>query len=145
MRSAQSTSKLLSIPCQMQRGSQKDEEVLANEEEKESSKRAKLIGSGPVAAAAMQELETKHNGEWLKLSKDQLIALCMARGLSVLGNKPDLAGRLNDSPPQLVLMPPPAPLPPPLPPPPPLLVTNTASGDNDSESDGGENNILGPA
>ena len=55
----------------------------------------KVIGSGLVAAQALADLTTKHGGELMKLSKDQLSALCVSRGLNAAGYKPDLATRLG--------------------------------------------------
>ena len=71
----------------------------------------KVIGSGPVAAQALTDLTAKHGGEVMKLSKDQLSARCVSRGLNAAGNKPDLATRLG-TPELLALMPPPPPPPP---------------------------------
>ena len=104
-------------------------------------KRMKVIGSGPVAAQALTDLTTKHGGELLKLSKDQLTALCISRGLNAAGNKPDLAERLG-SPGLLAIMSPPLPPPPTLPLSPPAVNAEEA----DCESDGEEevNEVLGP-
>ena len=94
----------------------------------------KVIGSGPVAAQALADLTAKHGGELMKLSKDQLSALCVSRGLNAAGNKPDLATRLG-TPELLALMPPP---PPPPPPPLPLTPPTADAEEADAESDGDE-------
>ena len=94
---------------------------MANKDAAEVSKRQKLVDAVPIAAAAMAELASAHRGDWLKLSKDQLLACCLARGLPTSGNKPELSSRLSAAPQLLALMPPP--LPPPPPPPPLPLMT----------------------
>ena len=98
----------------------KDQAAVANKDAAEVSKRQKLVDAVPIAAAAMAELASAHRGDWLKLSKDQLLACCLARGLPTSGNKPELSSRLSAAPQLLALMPPPLPPPPP-PPPLPLM------------------------
>ena len=85
----------------------KDVAATASKEAAETNKRQKLIDATPIAAAAMKELESTHGGNWMKLSKEQLLALCCSRGLSTSGNKPDLVARLSAAPQMLALMPPP--------------------------------------
>ena len=60
-----------------------------------SGKRQKIISSGPVAAEALLEVNSKHGGNYMKLTKDQLVALCISRGVSASGNKPELCERLG--------------------------------------------------
>ena len=98
----------------------KDQAAVANKEAAEVSKRQKLVDAVPIAAAAMAELASAHGGDWLKLSKDQLLACCLARGLPTAGNKPELSSRLSAAPQLLALLPP---LLPPPPPPPPTTTT----------------------
>ena len=123
---------------------ERDDDTAANKALAEDTKRLKVIASGPVAAQALAELTTKHGGELMKLSKDQLSALCISRGLNAGGNKSDLTERLG-IPSLLALMPPPSPPLPPPPPPPPPLPLPPPTGDAEDESDDEDADaILGP-
>jgi len=92
----------------------KDAEAAKNKGQKDAAKRQKLVDSVAVAAAALTEVRDKHGGNYEKLSKDQLLAVCCSRGLAVTGNKPDLAARISATPQLLALMPPPPSPPPPV-------------------------------
>lgn len=87
----------------------KEEAAATLKGQKDAAKRQKLVDAVPVAAAALTEVHDKHEGDYTKLSKDQLLAICSSRGLAVTGNKPDLAARILTAP----QPPPPSPPPPP--------------------------------
>ena len=123
---------------------EKDQAAAATKGAKDAAKRQKLVDAVPVAAAALTEVRDKHGGDYEKLSKDQLLALCSSRGLDVRGNKPDLAARLSAAPQLLALMPP---QPPPPVDPPRLLLGQEeeleeegeeSDSDSSDSNDGGE-------
>eukprot|EP00964_Phaeocystis_antarctica_P160527 scaffold132181_cov48-Phaeocystis_antarctica.AAC.1 len=112
---------------------EKDQAAAATKGAKDAAKRQKLVDAVPVAAAALTEVRDKHGGDYEKLSKDQLLALCSSRGLDVRGNKPDLAARLSAAPQLLALMPPQQP--PPVDPPRLLLGQEEELEEEGEESD----------